>query len=500
MLAILCFAAVIPDSAQAAGFRMMGYDVSAIGSGNSQVAYGDGFGVLYTNPALMSRFQEKMGASFIFYRPELKIELGKRPANADIPISIYDARVGKLEGGLDRAVPTLETQHYRTDTSVDGFNPYLGLGMTQSFGIEGFRFGSMALIPIGDVANTVTRYSDEREQYYSNQVHFTRFGEWDNMISGFLGVSYSPVKYVSLGVSVQVALAMLANINIYIPEATVQDYMLTTSKASIEWAFRPIVGVQVEPIEYLAMGLVFRAEKYIKIDGRGSINMWNYHKTFEDSSINVTVPNRPASKLSWAVDYEPMELASSVGFNYEGFKMQAVLTWERWSQFLDTSAQRPEEAAEFRALNRNDAIVNGEDYKWSDTLSVNVGAEYKYLTWATVKAGWGFSPSPVPMQKGRTNYADNDVMMVAVGHIFDFEILKHQFSAELGFQFWYMFDRVVYKDPGQVRDEFADGSVSLFGGEVMNESYGLQTNNPGFPSYKQGGWMVVSGGSLNYHF
>jgi len=293
---------------------------------------------------------------------------------------------------------------------------------------------------------------------------------------------------------------MLANINIYIPEATVQDYMLTTSKASIEWAFRPIVGLQVEPIDYLALGLVFRAEKYIKIDGRGSINMWNYHQSFEDSSIDVTVPNRPASNLSWAVDYEPMELASSVGFNYEGFRMQAVLTWERWSQFLDTSAQHPEEAAEFRALNRNDAVVNGEDYKWSDTLSVNVGAEYKYLTWATVKAGWAYSPSPVPMQKGRTNYADNDVMMVAVGHIFDFEILKHQFSAELGFQFWYMFDRVVYKDPGQIRDEFADGSVSLFGGEEMKESYGLQTNNPGFPSYKQGGWMVVSGGSLNYHF
>ena len=61
-----------------------------------------------------------------------------------------------------------------------------------------------------------------------------------------------------------------------------------------------------------------------------------------------------------------------------------------------------------------------------------------------------------------------------------------------------MLDTTVYKDPSQIRDEFADRATTLIGGQPMSEAEGLQTNNPGFPGYDFGGWTLVGSASLSY--
>jgi len=53
---------------------------------------------------------------------------------------------------------------------------------------------------------------------------------------------------------------------------------------------------------------------------------------------------------------------------------------------------------------------------------------------------------------------------------------------------------------GEILDEFPDGVVTLLDGAPMPEAEGLQTNNPGFPGYRSGGWTFVAGGSLRVEF
>ncbi len=95
---------------------------------------------------------------------------------------------------------------------------------------------------------------------------------------------------------------------------------------------------------------------------------------------------------------------------------------------------------------------------------------------------------------------DGDLLGLTAGHRFRFLIGKVPFEAGLYVQVWRMLDQVVHKDPSAIIDEFPDGVVTLLDGAAMPEADGLQTNNPGFPGYRSGGWTVVAGGSLRVEF
>jgi hypothetical protein len=118
--------------------------------------------------------------------------------------------------------------------------------------------------------------------------------------------------------------------------------------------------------------------------------------------------------------------------------------------------------------------------------------------------GANYRPTPVPPQKGRTNYVDSDLLSLALGHRFEFCLFGHNLRIDVGLQFWTMFDTTVHKewDPDNplLKDEFPDHARTLIGGLPMPEAEGLQTNNPGFPGYTFGGWALVGSTSLSYLF
>jgi long-subunit fatty acid transport protein len=480
---------------------MFGYDSSATGGANSEVAYGESYGVLYSNPALMSSFEPQTGVSVMFYKPSLQVNLMDRPSGTDVPLAIYDTNVSNFPHLKDRALPTVELEYARSDRDVQNMQSYLGAGMTYSFGIKGFRVGTVAVIPLIDVVQIQTSFPDEREQYFSNTVHLSRFGEWSPIIGGIVGTSYSPIKYISMGIGLQISATSIAGMGIYTPEATVQDYGLMNMDMKMGVKFRPIVGLQSEPADWISIGFTWRNESYIGVDAAGGLYLWNYHTTeFEDPMNRYTEPKRVKQQYKMVVDYEPMELAGALGFQYDGWKIQGVLTWNRWSNYRDHHGQRPEDAATFIPVNPGDILVKGDDYRWMDTLAVNVGTSYRYVDWAQTKVGFSYYPSPVPAQRGRTNYADSNLWCAALGQRFDFAVFEEKFSFELGFQFWQMLQRTTNKDPNQIVDEFADASRTILDNSPVTAAEGLQTNNPGFPGYTVKGWMLVTSATFNYQF
>ncbi len=501
-LAILALL-LMPITAHASAFKWIGYDSSAVAGANADYSWGESYGVLYSNPALMSRFAPHSGVDFTLYKPSFKVNVGTRPANADVPMQIYEVSVGGLSASdnPDRALPTIELTNKRSNTRVTNVETYLGAGFTYDFGLEGFRVGGMATIPVINALDAALYYSDEREQYFSNQMHFARFGEWSPIITGMFGVSYSPIKYISLGVSLQVSAALVADLNVYIPEATVQDYMLVAGKTTAVPKFRPIVGIHAQPLDWFTIGMTWRNESYIKTDASGGVNLWNFHESVSDVGPQ-TVPMRVKAEWDMALDYEPMEVSSGLGFMpLPDWKIQAGLTWNRWSKYRDIHYEHPEEAAVFQRANSSSPAINGNDYKWFDTLSVNMNTSYRYVSWSEGKLGFAWNPSPVPTQKGRTNYADSDTWGLSMGNRFDFGFGEDwQFYAQIGLQFWQMLKRTVNKDPNQIRDEFPDHLVTIVEEAPISAGYGLQTNNPGFPSYSQYGWMFVTSVSFHYEF
>lgn len=481
--------------AEAGPFRQFGFDSSAIAGGNSDIAYGDSYGVLYSNPALMSRFEPKLGAEFYLIKPNLNVDLMSRPDNADIPMILYGME--NADGFKNKPLATSTLRNKRSDSRVEDVQTYVGVGVTHSFGIKGFRVGGIMVVPMFDMVTIQSHFSDEREQYFSNKLHYTRFGEWQPKFTGILGVSYSPIKYISLGLALQGTASTVAGLDIYIPEAVSQNYMLVNDKIIMAGKIRPIIGVQAEPLDFLSIGVTWRMESYMDIQGQGQLSLFSDNYSAGDVGEKF-VPRRAESKFNMAIDYEPMELSTGVGFKMDGWVAQATFTWNRWSEFLDMHAERPQEAARFAPVNQGDPRVNGDHYKWSDTISATAGLSYQYFSWAKAKIGGGYYPSPTPPQTGRTNYVDSDVWCMALGH--DFQWGDLPFHTAFAFQLWMMTPREVNKDPNQIPDEFQDNARDSKKGEPISAAQGLQTNNPGYPGYGLEGWLMVMNVSITYIF
>ncbi len=487
---VLSVCLLVASASRAGPFRIIGYDTGSLGRGGHEVARGSGLGVLYGNPALLVDVAEGFGFGFYFIQPSLKVRLMDRPVNADVPITFYDSDVGLAGSNLDRPLPTAELRVPRQDNNVNSASTYLGIGIAHSLGIEDFRLGLALLVPSSGLASIGSQYPDEREQYFSNSVHFTRFGEWSSVLSLLIGVAYQPLEWLSVGASIEGGMNVSATLDMYIPEATVQDYALVNTAFKAKPTSRWIVGVSVRPLEWLDIGLVWRDRRYSKVDADAILNLWNYHE-----AGNETVPKRVQQRHLMALDFEPMEVSMAVGARYDALSAQFAVTWNHWSDYLGTHHRRAQENAVWDPDSEPD-----DDFAFSDTFSIGLGLGYEYLEGFTITAGGVWRPTPVPDQVGRTSYADADLFNASVGHRFDIDLQGRKVRAEIGLQFWKMTDTTVHKDPSLIKDEFPDEARTLVGGQPMPEAAGLQTNNPGFPGYTFGGWSLAWSASLAYLF
>ncbi|HUU01021.1 MAG TPA: hypothetical protein VM425_06235 [Myxococcota bacterium] len=473
--------------------RLFGYDSWSVGTANAQNVFGAGIGVLYNNPALLLDLDNQFSVNFMALQPRVTARLMGRPQNADIPITFYDSDVGIEGSNLDRPLPTVELPNPRGDNRQQGFGGYVGVGLVHSLGIDNFRMGLALLVPTSGLVSIKTNYPDEREQYFSNTVHFVRFGEWNKVFSFLIGAAYRPAEFFSLGASVEGALSTGAVLDAYVPEATVQDYALANMEMDVKPSLRSIIGITGRPLPWLSLSLIWRDRRYSKVDAEALLKLWNYHETGDS-----TEPKRVVQHHMLALDFEPMEVTMAAGVRLGAFTAEAGLTWNRWSDYLDNHYQRGQETAVFEPTNPDDPPVDGDKFAFSDTWSLAASGSWEYLDGFTATVGLSYRPTPVPPQTGRTSYVDSDVIGAAVGQRIDFTVWDRKLRVDIGLQFAYMLDTTVYKDPGQIRDEFADRATTLIGGQPMSEAEGLQTNNPGFPGYDFGGWTLVGSASLSY--
>jgi hypothetical protein len=483
-------------------FRMLGHDSAAQGQGAPEVAWGHGPGVLYSNPALLTQVEEGFHVGFHFVQPMMHVDLMNRPANADVPITFYDSDVGLAGSNLERPLPTAELRIRRASNQVDSFVSYLGLGFVSTLGVEeflrtaldlpklGFRFGLAALVPTSGLLSIASQYPDEREQFFSNTVHLVRFGEWSQVLSLQFGLAFQPVSWLSIGLAAEGGLNVKATLDMYIPEATVQDFALVNAAFEAAPAARGVIGLAAQPLDWLSIGLVWRDRRFSEVDADAMLNLWNYHEPG-----NATEPKRVQQRHLLALDFEPMEVSLAVGVRFERLFAQASVTWNHWSDFIDTHHKRAQENAVWEEGDPADMR-----YEWDDTFSLALGLGYEYLDGLSFSAGGGWRPSPVPPQVGRTNYADADLFNVAAGHRVDLPIGQRVLRIDAGLQLWIMGETTVHKDPAQTKDEFPDEARTLIGGQPMPEAAGLQTNNPGFPGYTFGGLALAGTLTVAYLF
>ncbi|MCX7958537.1 MAG: hypothetical protein N3B13_05760 [Deltaproteobacteria bacterium] len=472
-------------------FSFEGYDTESAATLNSNVVYGRSVGVLYTNPALIGSLKNHLSVNFNLNIPNMKIELMDKPVHSDVPISIYDSNVGNSKNNF-KTLPTVELMNKRGNTVVDEATAFIGIGLAYNFNIPKFQMAGIIQLPVSfpEAAVLSTHYNDEREAIFSNRLYFTRFGQWEKIAAGLAGASYEILPQLTLGIAAQITITTKTHLAIYIPDASVQDYSLANADAKISTGIRPILGMVLRPLDFLSVGIVFRDESWVEVAGTGELLLWNYH----EADPYKTIPKRAVQKFPLAISYEPREYEIGIGAKFSGFTTQIAVIFQEWSLYRDQHNKHP------YVLDNPMDEETEKRFHFKGTFSYLGSICYDYSENKAVQAGVAFYPTPVPPQVGRTNFVDNDLMAFSVGHRYDLRLFNRNFTFNAMAQFFYMFTRITYKDPSLILDEFPDDSTTLLSNSPMLEAKGLQTNNPGFPGYKAGGFVLSLGANIVYYF
>jgi len=159
-LAALLF--VTPPARASSALEMLG----APTGGNSLTArlFSHNAGATYFNPALLPDATFKLEAGLFGLVTRGKIRLKARPAGSDVPLSVYDTSVPSMA--------TASLPNVRSDTDENDHILYAVVGLVRPLAGKYLVFGFYGLLPVNDFLDEKGFFADEREQYFSNQLHF----------------------------------------------------------------------------------------------------------------------------------------------------------------------------------------------------------------------------------------------------------------------------------------------------------------------------------------
>ncbi|RVU42968.1 hypothetical protein EA187_14120 [Lujinxingia sediminis] len=431
----------------------------------------------YFNPALLVG-QARHGEMGVFgLAGRLRIDLNARPAGADIGEEVYQAREldenGQRRPLSTRPFATDDIPASRGSANSDVEHLYLTLGASLPILDEDrLTVGFYATLATDGFASQVPFYSDEREQYFSNSLYFERFN--DRLVGSHfaLALASRPLSWLSVGVGATMVQDAASENAIFLPDALDQSESRINSRVQVNARLAPYGGLRAQVGESIAAALSVHAESYSEVEGESRLRFWNFPSAYPEGEDAVV------QRFRFVYDYEPWRATAGASLTHTlnpktELRLAAQLHYAHWSRYLDRHAERPALA-------------------WRNTFSPALAAG---LTRGRSELGLDlkWAPSPVPDQKGRSNYVDNDRLVVGGGYAWRFEGGDAMPSIELGAQLQahWLLARQTTKDPSSeepVIDEFPD-AVDSRSGEPVEGSRGLQTNNPGYPGFEAAGWL-----------
>jgi long-chain fatty acid transport protein len=505
--------------------------VGAQGTTNphSSRMFAQGAETAYFNPALLTLVKRSFSFNFFYSYQNLDISLMDRDSGLDIVGSVDDGtgvygadRDDKLQGETNlpfKPRPTSDLDE-RGGKSTKSGEMYGALGLAFPLIEEYLSIGFYGVIPIGNLMKQDSFFPDERESNFSNSLHYELY---DDRMSAFnLSLALSGgYKWVYAGVGVSASAQADINTTVYTPDAGKNENKIHAD-TTIKARFTPHFGLVIKPLastefNFLQLGISVHLPTKTTVDTVNKITFWNINRE-QEAEINTNV-------LDVTYAYKPLTLSPSIAITDLKVKEDLLLNlgftaiWRKWSDYVNRYTERPEDnyywdpSIESESENRSVSTKGGwayeslDEYKWKDTWEFILGAAVEHKS---IKAGLdlGYFMSPVPDQKGRTNYVDNNRINLAAGFSYTWDIKSFQLETGINFQSLIMIKRETVKDEGvpdsvgkggTVVDEFPESSCDGFStecgepGEKIVESVGFQTNNPGYPGFTSSG-QIFSGG------
>lgn len=434
-----------------------------------------GAAATYFNPALLPDATPKLEAGFFGLATRTRIRLKDRPAGVDVPASVYDTITDQQQ----RPRATTDLPSLRRDTDENDTTVYAVLGLVRPLAGRYLAFGFYTVLPVNTFMDQRGSFPDEREQYFSNQLHSELMGDRLRSTSFAVALGSQLNDWLAVGAGIDIAIVTRSTMAVYLPDTLHQEAILLNADIRADTKFKPYFAAAVHPSARTTVFATFHTGISNETQGSNSIRYWNFNAY-------------PAGK-----DYVPQVYVLSQGYEPARFggggtlagtrdkdgrlpwELGLQLVVERWSTYHDRHGETPVDT-------------------WHDTLSIVAGGNWAWEQRRfSVDLGW--VPSPVPDQAGRTNYVDNSRVVARAGIESPIRILGRE--VEAGFyllgSFFIPRDASKRADASTpVVDEFPDTAINVRDNQPAAGTTGLQTNNPGYPGFSSRGYMVGAGVSL----
>ncbi len=446
--------------------------VGAPGVGNGLTArvLSRGTEVTYYNPALLPDAESDLSFGVLVIGEWSRIHLSPRPLGVNVPNSVYDADLVRSPTGNGFwPQPTSQLLHARSDTSTSELTPYLALGLARPLLGKALVFGFYAMVPTAGFLRQDSFFPDEREQYFSNQLHEELLGDRLKVSSLSAAVGGRILPQLSWGVGVDLGMATRTHMQVYIPDAANQQTLLMVPQIETSLAIAPFAALVVRPASNWLITSTVHLPKSWDTNGENNLRFWNY--TYPNGQTAVV------QSYDLTQGLEPLRIGIGVSTSGKrgqlGWELGLQGVWTQWSQYRDRHDESPLDA-------------------WHDTVNVGLGWAFTRAQQRVV-AELGVAPSPVPDQTGRTNYVDNTRLGSSLGYEIPLRYRDSNYSLGVYLQGQFFIPRSVTKQSNAahpVLDEVPDNAVDQVHGLPLAGASGLQTNNPGYPGFSSSGTLL----------
>jgi hypothetical protein len=444
----------------------------------------------YFNPALLVEAQSGLSVEYVFLLERLDVEVGARECedSCDVPIingagpESFRHEDGALieqptlptawleEGRDDKSGVVLAARPRQAAATGRDEHGYLGVGLVQAPLPDRFAYGVSLLLPLQGFMQTRAFYADEREQLFSNSVHHELYGDRLQSAGLAFGAGVRLTQRLTLGASFTLSIASAANAPVYVPSLADLDTLLVDSDVSVSTHIAPHLGLALIPLPQLRLTATVHSPQGTTID------------TSFSYVIATGIEQRASQRFEHAYLPWTFGLGAELTLGepeHVEWQLGLSTTYALWSDYKDRHGDAP-----------------SDRYAWSDLFDAALTLRARAQALSGFVSGT-YEPTPVPSQTGRSNYADSARLGAALGVSYAFELLELPLSVALEGQLHRVVPRDTRKEPDLLRDEVPDDAVGGTPRGPIEGREGLQTNNPGFPSFNSEGWLAALGARLS---
>jgi len=439
----------------------------------------------YFNPAYIVMQEDSFKLGFGMMIQSKTIKHFDKPSGYDVNGQIYESPADYITGnGKFVPLATEDLIKKRGSADYDTFDGIITVGAVKSIIKNWLGAGVYALIPVAGIQTQEPFFNDEREQYFSNSLHFELYGDRLKQFSMAFALGGKVGDFLKLGAGLSVSTYTVTQNRVFVPDGTDPKTQIINSKMKVGSSVSPYFSFVANPfLGFNLTGTFHFPRNTGVVELNNEMQVWNWD--YGDDSKKYL-----SASSTMTAGYQPIKF--SIGLFYDfvvaGYTISpmAAFEWSRWSTYVNRHGEKPID-------------------KWDDVFSGMGGLHVKHRQ-RKAAIDLAYIPSPVPAQDGRENFVDNDRLGFSLGYTEYFHFESFSIGGGISSSVQWLLTKTETKDKkrneedGGLVDEFPDDTPYYGlpeGADEYNKAKkGLQTNNPGFPGWESSGFVMGIGISV----